>query len=623
MKNQKESFTRRTFLGTNVALAASSVLGLTASQVIADDNNEQKQIENLLSPYDRNVLQSIREPRIVGVPPDNAWFSVAAMPDGEIRIYGAEGKTRHDDAGRRIYLASRDAGLSWKTFPASDEELGASVKCPWADYYIRPIWSAAWMKPSLKNKEKGTWIVTGKSPDATELKFYKLSETELAWHRTPLPIKSKKRWIVPGQEPLPEGPAGAHRVVLFLSDDDCVTWRKVTLKSAPPHTIVAPHEGVRWQNGSCEPTIVELDGGKLCLIARTSTDYHYQYFSDDGGETWTEPEPSPFHSTLTMPNFLRLSDGRILFFWCNTQPLPELRHEDQKPLLAAWELNGSSEDVFTNRDANHAAITLDGGKTWRGFREIALNGIRNDADFRSKGGNDDCLDKSVHQFEALELPFGKVLLLYGQHPLSRKIAIFDPDWLLENKREENFRTGIGALSTQVYLKSVSGNFRGFSGHCAWNRTNGAVLVPDPDGNFQEALLIASIKDARLFSEIQGAVWNFPAWLSGKVTVKVRVQGEGLRLSLADRWFNPIDTTIADFSICSFILKKSDVPADKWTDVTLLWEQNGRCVFKAGETVLSETQAHFKPPFGACYLHLQSLPNDNGGALVKKLSAESF
>ncbi|MFR5864082.1 MAG: hypothetical protein ACLUFV_02210 [Acutalibacteraceae bacterium] len=83
----------------------------------------------------------------------------------------------------------------------------------------------------------------------------------------------------------------------------------------------------------------------------------------------------------------------------------------------------------------------------------------------------------------------KVLVQVGQHANVRRLILFDVDWLYETDRAEDFRCGLGALSTQVYLRSVSGGFRGFTGHCAWNRTNGAVPVPDPSGDHTEALLL--------------------------------------------------------------------------------------------------------------------------------------
>lgn len=64
------------------------------------------------------------------------------------------------------------------------------------------------------------------------------------------------------------------------------------------------------------------------------------------------PAPTAFHSTLTNPHLLRLADGRILFFFNNTRPLPEQAKDDVWPPLSEDEKRGVWEDVFTNRDAN-------------------------------------------------------------------------------------------------------------------------------------------------------------------------------------------------------------------------------------------------------------------------------
>ena len=99
-----------------------------------------------------------------------------------------------------------------------------------------------------------------------------------------------------------------------------------------------------------------------------------------------------------MPTLYRLSDGRALLLWCNTTPLPETdRTEEPVPESAK---NGRWEDVFTNRDACHAAISEDDGRTWIGFREMRLNPLRNAGDFGSQASH----DFSVHQPQALELP---------------------------------------------------------------------------------------------------------------------------------------------------------------------------------------------------------------------------
>ena len=56
----------------------------------------------------------------------------------------------------------------------------------------------------------------------------------------------------------------------------------------------------------------------------TSTDNHFESFSEDGSVTWSKSAPSRFYGTLTMPTFFRLNDGRLLLFWCNTTPLAEV-----------------------------------------------------------------------------------------------------------------------------------------------------------------------------------------------------------------------------------------------------------------------------------------------------------
>jgi len=435
-------------------------------------------------------------------------------------------------------------------------------------------------------------------------------------------MRSCKRWLCTTQK----WEKGMLTPVVLLSDDDGENWREVVLASVAPHIMVPPHKGMRWQQYSCEPTVIELNDSRLMLISRTSQDVHYVYYSEDAGETWTIPAPSEyFHATTTMPTLLRLRDGRIVFFWCNTQPLPELDHATQ-PELSDDEKAGVWEDVFTNRDACHAAISADNGKTWTGFREINLNEVRNYADFRSIRG-DIGNDKSVHQFEALELPEKKILLALGQAPSSRRLLIFDPEWLYETERDEDFKKGLINISTHVYVKSLSGGFRpNFIGHCARNRTNGALLVPSPDKTHNEVLQISRIHDERLFSEVQGAAWNFPAAKSGTVSISMRVEGEAIRLSLTDRWFNPEDVSIAELAQLSFVVDKEMMPEKTyWSTVEIRWDLTAKkaTVF-INDCLLKIIEIKQKAPAGFSYLHLQSTAEniDFKGAYIRRLQSRS-
>lgn len=539
-----------------------------------------------LSDFDRRELQRIHNPRVVGIPPEYAGRGLSVLPDGELRHYGHIHRPDFNKDGDAAYLASRDCGLSWKYYPAAPNDPYRYATCiPWTGRYISA--------------------------------FDVHSDVTLSEPRPPLPMQSRRRLLA-----VSNAYRETHELAAAVSysDDDGVTWRTVVLDSAPKHTAVWPHKGLRWQNHSCEPTVAELSDGSLYLLARTSTDFLYEYRSYDGGETWSAPKASAFHATLTMPTLYTLSDGRLLLLWCNTRPLPELDHTAQTPALYDGEISGEhGEDVFTNRDANHAAISDDDGKTWHGFRELGLNDIRNFPDFRSHGDGFDSIDKSVHQFQALELPYGKVLVAYGQHHASRRMVIFDPAWLYETSRREDFRFGMGALSTQVYLKSVSGNYRGFAGHCAWNRLSGAVLMPDPEGTFGEALFLSRTDDPRLFSQVQGAVWNFSISKRGQVTVRLRIEGPGVALSLADAWFNPIDETVRKLAAYSVDITPREMGAGFWTDLALRWNEARVDVLADGQYLFSAAP-NAAMPYGICYLHMQTLATseDRGGCYIKTL-----
>lgn len=340
--------------------------------------------------------------------------------------------------------------------------------------------------------------------------------------------------------------------------------------------------------------------------------------SHDGGETWEEFKPTPFHSTGTMPILKTLSDGRILFFWCNTKMLPELPGAD-----------GIWEDVFTNRDVCHCAISEDEGKTWKGFRELRLNPHRNASDFRSIGGSAAYLDKSVHQFEVLELPDEKILFVNGQHPVCCGIYIFDVKWLYEKERHENFLCGLTSLSTQIYVKSIPGGWRGtretaneYSGHCAYNRTDGAYLVPSPENNGKEAMFIRRISDDILLSGIGGAVWNFPIAKKGEIKIRAYIPGKGLRISLLDYWMNPCDDTVEYYADMSVVLRGDMQPYDDmFSEFIINFDcDEGVAQITCGDYLQLEKNLCGTHPFGLCYLHMQSsaTEEDLKGAYISKI-----
>jgi hypothetical protein len=563
------------------------------------------------------------------------------LPNGEIRSYGAIIHA-HDDY-TFVVQKSDDYGMSWRTEVVSNLTTpGACVQSPWSGDWLRlknyAIWRYDAPRPQLTGDlfppvmqtlpSEGLWLFRSKSGPDGEFVPEKISDESVHIQRLPLPLKHRQRWIIPAEQKID----GFTHPVVFFSDDDGKSWQKRILPYPPLHELKWPHKGYRWRQPGVEPVIAEHTDGTLQMLLRTSQDFHYQCFSQDGGESWTPPEPSPFYSVATMPNLLTLKDGRLLAVWNNTTPLPEVDHKMQAE-LDEYTQEGGWEDVFTNRDVLHAAISDDNGRTWRGYREIALNPLRNEADFRTRGGNYAMFDRSVHQNQAIELPDNKVLVGYGQHPECWGYVVFDLAWLDESSRTEDFHRGLENWCIHQYMKSRSGGYSG-RGHCAWNRRPGASLMPAPDGSFREALLIARHPDSRLVFEKEGAVWNFPATTKGKIELNLRMMPgtAGLRITLCDRWFNPVDPVVDQLSpfvveldAIGRINKTPAIQVGADTTLVIEFDQDAKQASVHCNAVTVSVPLTYAVPNAISYLHLQSLADnaDPFGVMIYDVKMEKL
>ncbi len=564
-----------------------------------------KTLENMLDDEEKELLKAIYEPTVVAVPPADSRCGICIMPDGEIRSY--ERNDWNTDAQVR-YISSRDCGLSWSHLKKGNGMSIPYLYIPEKELYISSIC-----------KEDGTYAVLSKvGPDDKEPELVKISDHKFICIYLPqLSEYSDRIWFT-GMRSREDG----FTVPGFIySDDFGKTWNITELPICPVHDLVYPHKDMRWYIASgCEPNVAELSKDKMMMILRTSTDYFYESFSYDGGITWTEMKPSVFHGTNTTSFILKLSDGRSAIFWNNTQPLPEVRHIKQKPALPDSVIEGYWEDVFTNRDASHVAITDNAGESWTGFRELILNPLRNASDFRYRRKHFAGQDKSVHQFQALELPFGKILVSAGQNEECRRLIIFDINWLYENERKEDFLNGLDDVSTHVYLKSVPGTTSHIAnGHCAYNRTHGAVMMPDPDGGFLETVLISKHHDERLLNDIQGVVWNFPASKKGEVTAEIKLMEKRVRISLADHWFNPSDENLLCLAQFSFELDLDDIESE-FTKINIKYDtEEGFAYVYDGERFIFKVKMKADAPAGLSYIIVQcATDGDSKGVYLKLL-----
>lgn len=481
--------------------------------------------KNIFSMYDRYILSFllfiagsitsllagsaasdsiIWEPRVVTAPPSDAYIGLSLLESGEIRHYNYGEQA---EAGS-FYLSSHDKGSTWKRVNTPKEIPFADTRSPLTRQYLRLI-----AAPGM-----GTFVIRTTEGADGGRELLKVSDTMAIMLKPPLFIKDGKRVIVAGHYGVQHGLPRA--CFTFVSDDDGRTWQRSSLVTTPDHQGGGFHDGIRWNHGAAEPTVVELGDGRLWMLIRTSQDHHYQSFSDDGGITWGDATPSPFYGTITMPTIGRLQDGRILFLWSNTTPLPEVN-----------QTTGVWDDVFTNRNAIHAAISSDEGRSWQGFRELYLDPRRDAADFGTTPG----VDKSVHQSQFVEIAPGELLVSLGQHPLHRVMLRFHADWLYEKERHCDFSDGLAQWSVFSYYK-------GIVGHCGYNRTPGCSLE-------EGKLKVQYTENDSLLTPVRGAVWNFPALRRGRFTASIQFNSLNTsgELLLNDRWFNPTDTVARHYA----------------------------------------------------------------------------
>lgn len=568
-----------------------------------------KVIENRLSEEETEQLKSIYAPTVVAVPLTDARRCVCVTEEGEIRAYGVVGESPECPDGKKAYLSSFDGGVSWKTVYGK-APMDSARFFPKVHRYI-----------GIDERDNALYVViSDKSIDDPDPRYIKVTDGRYIDSFLPNGSQYSDRIWFSAQKQMVSGVN--YPIGFFYSDDFGETWTAVELPPIEEMPVTFPDKGARWIRCGSEPVVEEIAENCLMMLIRNGWDAFYKAYSYDGGETWTKPVSSTFYGHATTPFLLKLSDGGVIALWNNTRILPELDHNTQIPPLGQSIINGTWEDVFTNRDAAHAALSRDNGKTFTGYREILLNPIRNRSDFRTCGPWAKNLDKSVHQFQAWELPYGKILVAVGQNAASRRMLIFDVNWLTETGRSEDFRRGMEQVSTHQYLFSLSGSrSKTDDGHCAWNRVSGAVMAPDPTGCVRECVHISRVEDPRVFTKTQGLVWNFPMSRSGVFTAEVMAVEDTLRLILSDRWVNPSDDFLPVTEPYCIDLSKEDI-GEGFRTVTVSFDVDNECVlYVDGERRKTLSRLH-EVPTGISYAVLQCIaPSDSEGFYLRRVEKE--
>jgi Neuraminidase (sialidase) len=157
---------------------------------------------------------------------------------------------------------------------------------------------------------------------------------------------ARGRLVVPAA--LHTGPGGNFvyrcKAICLLSDDDGKTWRaSKSLLEAPPAS----------KTGLQEPGAVELKGGRLMMLFRTDQKCQMRSYSDDGGDTWAEPEMTDIRSPVSPATLARIPrTGDLLLVWNDNGG-------DRGPQYAPG-----------TRAPLSVAVSKDDGKTWSKPRDL-------------------------------------------------------------------------------------------------------------------------------------------------------------------------------------------------------------------------------------------------------------
>jgi len=128
----------------------------------------------------------------------------------------------------------------------------------------------------------------------------------------------------------------------FASDDAGRTWRRT------PAQVELP------KRGAMEASVAELPDRTLVMSLRTQLGGPYLCRSSDGGETWTDPEPSGLEGGESC-TCLRTIPGtdRLLILWNHSHYIAKGHHH------------------FGERTPLTAAVSSDAGKNWRILGDLA------------------------------------------------------------------------------------------------------------------------------------------------------------------------------------------------------------------------------------------------------------
>ncbi|QDU60151.1 Sialidase precursor [Planctomycetes bacterium Pan216] len=356
---------RRSFCRATSATLTTSLLTLPRGPVVASPGDAPSR---LLTPIDERTVcpWTPKHPRhdhqlyfpLSGDRLLFAWCEYYADRPSllERRPTSRDGSFRDDMPCRISGMISHDRGRTWNSgFTLQENRWNLNVKHP--NLIRLPSGEILFFFVAWDSGRGQRNVFMKRSKDEGESWSEIEQVSEPGWYCN---VAGRALTMKSGRIALPtHGPRGAGdyrgkdlESFVYYSDDGFATWKRGQAVTAPGR-------------GAHEPTLIELADGRLYCLLRTTLKRQYVTLSDDGGASWSTPEPTELASPDSPAVLARIpSTGDLLVLWNNVAspsnwprtPLTAALSRDEG---ASWTIVGDIDNRRTH-DAAYPSVHVQG-----------------------------------------------------------------------------------------------------------------------------------------------------------------------------------------------------------------------------------------------------------------------
>ncbi|HHZ93958.1 TPA: exo-alpha-sialidase [Candidatus Poribacteria bacterium] len=139
------------------------------------------------------------------------------------------------------------------------------------------------------------------------------------------------------------------------SDDDGRTWQR----NQDGELIILLDWNATYSYTN-EPTVTEVEPGRLLMFMRNGLGRIFQAWSEDNGQTWTRPQPTSLASSTAPAQIRTLPTGHLLAVWNQESPEEIQRGYNRTRISSAISRNGGSVwEFFQNVESMHEETRIE------------------------------------------------------------------------------------------------------------------------------------------------------------------------------------------------------------------------------------------------------------------------